>query len=155
MDMDTLSKNNLNTNLTFKVKIPLEIINERYSNLMFSERHDSAWMWPSHGLCINVLYRVSTKKVHFSPPNRKAKVKFFCGHPVLSYSSQLFNVSEAWSASWSLCPREPPGRAPHTPPSHRSQHPDTRGNIENKRQAWVWESELRVNIYIMGKMHHT
>ena len=27
-------------------------------------------------------YRVSTRKVHFSPPDRKTKVNFFCGHPV-------------------------------------------------------------------------
>ena len=28
------------------------------------------------------LHRVSTKKLHFSPPGRKAKVNLFCGHPV-------------------------------------------------------------------------
>ena len=28
------------------------------------------------------IYRVSTKKVHLSPPGRKAKLNFFCGHPV-------------------------------------------------------------------------
>ena len=28
------------------------------------------------------MYRVSTKKVHFTPPDRRAKRNFFCGHPV-------------------------------------------------------------------------
>ena len=27
-------------------------------------------------------YRVSTRKVHFSLPDRKAKLNFFCGYPV-------------------------------------------------------------------------
>ena len=40
-----------------------------------------------------IYYRVSTKKVYFSPPDRKAKVNFFFGHPRLG-----INKVKPWSS---------------------------------------------------------
>ena len=53
----------------------LEVWNEFNKKERFRSIKSSSRFW----WC---MYRVSTKKVQFSPPDSKAKVNFFCGHPV-------------------------------------------------------------------------
>ena len=42
--------------------------------------------------CKKNMYKVSTKKVHFSFPVRRAKVNFFCGHPVEYFKASTYKI---------------------------------------------------------------
>ena len=49
-------------------------------------------------------YRMSTKKVHFSFPVSRAKVNFFCGHPVAFYLLKI----KPFLTTGAVVPREVP-----------------------------------------------